>query len=101
LHAVAFDVGLQDSLLTASRQLDQALNRKNFAQQYEEYEGTPFSGIAIRTESKVLPFISSVLGYFRPCDVLTPICFTFQKELSRPIRNKRIGEKVDTLQDMC
>ncbi len=61
LHAIAFDVGLQDSLLTVNRHLDQALTSNNIPHQYEEYEGDHVHGIAARTENKVLPFFSRAL----------------------------------------
>jgi enterochelin esterase-like enzyme len=61
LHAIAFDVGLQDGLLSVNRHLDQALTANNIPHQYEEYKGDHVHGIAVRTETKVLSFFSKAL----------------------------------------
>ena len=63
LHAIAFDVGLQDNLISGSRALDEALNRYRIPHTFETYEGTHTSHIADRVETKTLPFFSNQLAF--------------------------------------
>jgi enterochelin esterase-like enzyme len=65
LHAIAFDVGLQDSLISGSRALDERLQDYKIPHTFETYEGTHTSGIAERMETKVLPFFSARLKFTR------------------------------------
>jgi enterochelin esterase-like enzyme len=63
LHALAFDVGRQDELLTAVRQLDKQMTKLGIAHEYSEYEGTHSSRIGQRMETVVLPFMSKNLKH--------------------------------------
>jgi enterochelin esterase-like enzyme len=63
LHAIAFDVGLQDGLIAGCRALDGALNRYRIPHTFETYEGTHTSRIAERVETKSLPFFSNQLAF--------------------------------------
>jgi enterochelin esterase-like enzyme len=65
LHAIAFDVGLQDSLISGSRVLDKRLQEYKIPHTFETYEGTHTSRIAERIETKVLPFFSAQLKFTR------------------------------------
>jgi enterochelin esterase-like enzyme len=65
LHAIAFDVGLQDSLISGSRVLDNRLQEYKIPHTFETYEGTHTSRIAERIETKVLPFFSAQLKFTR------------------------------------
>ncbi len=65
LKAIAFDVGLQDSLIGGSRQFDQRLQEYRIPHTFETYEGTHTSRIAERLETKVLPFFSAQLKFAR------------------------------------
>ena len=63
LKAIALDVGLQDTLLSGSRQLDARLQTYKIPRTFETYEGTHTSHVADRIETKVLPFFSAQLKF--------------------------------------
>jgi S-formylglutathione hydrolase len=63
LKAIAFDVGLQDNLISGSRQLDARLQTYKIPHTFETYEGTHTSHVADRIEAKVLPFFSAHLRF--------------------------------------
>lgn len=65
LHAIAFDVGLQDNLIAGSRELDRRMREYKIPHTFETYEGTHTSGIAGRIETKMLPFFSAQLKFAR------------------------------------
>lgn len=60
---IAFDVGLQDGLLTENRTIDRMLSDYQIKHTFETYEGTHTSNIAERLETKVLPFFSRILEF--------------------------------------
>jgi enterochelin esterase-like enzyme len=60
---LAFDVGRQDELLTAVKQLDKQMTKLGIAHEYSEYEGTHSSRIGQRMETVVLPFMSKNLKH--------------------------------------
>jgi enterochelin esterase-like enzyme len=63
LKAIAFDVGLQDGLISGSRQLDARLREYQIPHTFETYEGTHTSHVADRIETRVLPFFSAQLKF--------------------------------------
>jgi S-formylglutathione hydrolase len=65
-HALAGDVGLQDTLLTLNKELHDALTRFGIAYKFETYEGDHTSKIAERMETKVFPFFSENLSFVPP-----------------------------------
>ena len=67
LHAIGFDAGNQDLVISANlKVLDQILTTYGIAHQYETYEGTHTSGIAVRVETRALPFFSQNLAFAAP-----------------------------------
>ena len=62
-QAIMGDVGLQDGLSGANKQLDQALTDYGIVHTFETYEGTHTSKIPERIATKVLPFLSKNLAY--------------------------------------
>jgi S-formylglutathione hydrolase len=63
LKAIAFDVGLQDTLISGSRDFDKRLNTYGIPHTFETYEGTHTSHIGDRIETKTLPFFSAQLAF--------------------------------------
>ena len=61
--AIALDVGLQDNLLTSNRELDALLTQAGVTHTFETYEGDHNSRVAVRFDTKVLPFFSSQLAF--------------------------------------
>jgi S-formylglutathione hydrolase len=61
--AIAFDVGLQDNLITSNKQLVEAMTRFGIPHTFETYEGDHGNRIPQRLEEKVLPFFSKVLTF--------------------------------------
>jgi S-formylglutathione hydrolase FrmB len=62
-HAIAVDVGLQDTLLANNQDLDQALTRLGVAHKFETYEGNHMSRVKERFAANVLPFFSANLTF--------------------------------------
>jgi enterochelin esterase-like enzyme len=63
LRAIAFDVGLQDTLISGSKTLDARLTTYQIPHTFETYEGTHTSHVADRIETKLLPFFSAQLKF--------------------------------------
>ena len=61
-RAIAMDVGLQDTLLSSNKDLDQALARLGITHSFETYEGDHMNHVKDRFETKVLPFFSENLA---------------------------------------
>jgi S-formylglutathione hydrolase FrmB len=59
--AIAMDIGLQDTLLSSNRELDQAMTRLGIPHTFETYEGNHNNHLEDRMEGKVFPFFSSHL----------------------------------------
>jgi S-formylglutathione hydrolase len=64
-HALAGDTGLQDTLVTTNKQLEQVLINFGLAYKFETYEGDHTNRIPERMETKVLPFFSQNLSFGR------------------------------------
>jgi S-formylglutathione hydrolase FrmB len=62
-HAIAVDVGLQDTLLGNNQDLDKALTRLGIAHTFETYEGDHMSRVKDRFAANVLPFFSANLKF--------------------------------------
>lgn len=62
LH-IAFDIGTQDRLLEANRQLRDALKRSGVEHTYEEFEGGHTDKTRERIGTKILPFFTRTLVY--------------------------------------
>ena len=65
-RAIAGDVGLQDTLLSSNKQMEEALLRYGVNYKFETYEGDHSNRIAERVEVKVLPFFSENLNFVAP-----------------------------------
>jgi enterochelin esterase-like enzyme len=60
-YAIAIDIGLQDNLLNANKELHAKLTRLRIPHAYEEYEGDHTNKVRERIERSVLPFFSKNL----------------------------------------
>lgn len=63
LHAIAMDIGLQDTLLPGNQLLDRLLTKQNVPHTFETYEGTHVSRIGERLEHNVFPWFSKQLAH--------------------------------------
>jgi S-formylglutathione hydrolase len=63
LHAIAFDVGNQDSLKTGAQEMDKILKAYGIAHTFEVYEGDHLNRIEVRFEKHVLPFFGKNLTF--------------------------------------
>jgi len=65
LHAIAFDIGSKDFPLSmeAAQALDRLLNAYEIPHAYETYEGDHVNRIAVRLETKALPFFGKNLSF--------------------------------------
>jgi enterochelin esterase-like enzyme len=63
LHAIAFDVGDQDSLKTGAAELDKILKDYGIAHTFEIYQGDHLNRIEVRFEKYVLPFFGKNLKF--------------------------------------
>jgi S-formylglutathione hydrolase len=63
LKAIAMDIGLQDTLISGNRLLDEGLTRFGVVHTFETYEGDHNNRIPQRLEEKVLPFFSNTLSF--------------------------------------
>ncbi len=63
LHAIALDVGTKDGLMPSIEAMDKELTEFGIAHTLETYNGTHISGIQMRLEQKVLPFLSKNLSF--------------------------------------
>lgn len=61
LHAIAIDVGDKDGLAASNRELSELLTRFGVANTFETYDGDHTNHIALRVETKMLPFFSEKL----------------------------------------
>ena len=61
-HAIMGEVGLQDGLATANKQMDQILTDFGVTHTFETYEGDHTNRVVERIEQKVLPFFSQHLS---------------------------------------
>ena len=65
-HAIMGEVGTEDGLAAANRQLDQVLTDFGVAHTFETYEGNHTNRVPQRFEQKVLPFFSDNLSSAKP-----------------------------------
>jgi S-formylglutathione hydrolase len=65
-HAIKGEVGTQDGLAAANRQMDQILTDFGVTHTFETYEGDHTNRVIERIEQKVLPFFSSSLSFGAP-----------------------------------
>jgi S-formylglutathione hydrolase len=63
LHAIAIDVGDKDGLSSSNKELSRVLTDNGLANTFEIYDGDHTNHIALRVESKVLPFFSNNLVF--------------------------------------
>jgi S-formylglutathione hydrolase FrmB len=65
LHAIAFDIGMQDEAVQPAsvKALSDALTQFDVAHTYETYDGMHSNRIGERIETKMLPFFSSNLSF--------------------------------------
>jgi enterochelin esterase-like enzyme len=61
-YAIAIEVGTEDPLLAANRQLHDALIALRIPHAYEEYDGDHTNKVRERIERSVLPFFSTALA---------------------------------------
>jgi S-formylglutathione hydrolase len=68
LHAIAFDVGSKDFLVGSetAQALDRILTAYEIPHTFQTYEGDHVNGIAVRLETKVLPFFGKNLSFKSP-----------------------------------
>jgi S-formylglutathione hydrolase len=65
-HAIMGEVGTEDGLAAANRQLDQIMTDFSVVHTFETYEGNHTNRVPERIEMKVLPFFSSNLSFAGP-----------------------------------
>ncbi len=63
LHAIAIDVGDKDGLSNSNKELSRVLTDNGLANTFEIYDGDHTNHIALRVETKVLPFFSNNLTF--------------------------------------
>jgi len=63
MKAIQMDVGLQDTLLATNRDLDEALTAAGVGHTFETYEGDHNGKVAVRFDTRVLPFFSNNLAF--------------------------------------
>jgi enterochelin esterase-like enzyme len=64
--AIMIEVGTQDGLAAANRQLDESFKKFGIAHTFETYEGDHTNRVPVRIEEKVLPFFSKNLSFAAP-----------------------------------
>jgi S-formylglutathione hydrolase len=62
LHAIAIDVGDKDGLSTSNTELSRVLTQYDIPNVFEIYDGDHTNHIALRVETKVIPFFSQNLA---------------------------------------
>ncbi len=67
LRAIGFDVGDKDVLLATNKELNRLLIRYDIPHSFEIHDGDHTNRMAVRVETKVLPFFSRNLS-FAPTD---------------------------------
>jgi S-formylglutathione hydrolase len=70
-YAISIDIGTTDRLLTANRQLHDAMTRLRIPHHYEEYDGDHTNKVRERIELHVLPFFSKNLA--APANPTSPL----------------------------
>ncbi|HEX4134367.1 MAG TPA: alpha/beta hydrolase-fold protein [Bryobacteraceae bacterium] len=65
LHAIAIDVGDKDGLSKSNEELSRVLTEYGIPNTFEIYDGDHTNHIALRVETKVLPFFSKNLSFDR------------------------------------
>jgi len=63
LHAIAIDVGDKDGLSASNKELSRVLTQYDLQNTFEIYDGDHTNHIALRVETKVLPFFSNALTF--------------------------------------
>jgi S-formylglutathione hydrolase FrmB len=63
LHAIAIDVGDKDNLSSSNKELSRVLTDNGLSNTFEIYDGDHTNHIALRVETKVLPFFSDNLVF--------------------------------------
>jgi S-formylglutathione hydrolase len=63
LHAIAIEVGDKDTLVASNKELSRILTQNDIANTFETYDGDHTNHIALRVETKVLPFFSNNLSF--------------------------------------
>jgi len=63
LHAIAIDVGDKDGLAKSNQELSRILSDYGIAHSFETYDGDHTNRIAVRVETKVLPFFAKNLAF--------------------------------------
>lgn len=63
LRAIGFDVGDKDVLLATNKELDSELSKFDIPHSFEIYDGDHTNRMAVRVETKVLPFFSHNLSF--------------------------------------
>jgi S-formylglutathione hydrolase FrmB len=63
LHSIAIDVGDKDGLSNSNKELSRVLTDNGIANTFEIYDGDHTNHIALRVETKVLPFFSDHLTF--------------------------------------
>lgn len=63
LHAIAIDVGDKDGLMPSNKELSRILTQYDLRNTFEIYDGDHTNHIALRVETKVLPFFSKTLAF--------------------------------------
>lgn len=64
--AIMIEVGTQDGLAAANRQLDESFKMFGIAHTFETYDGDHTNRVPARIEEKVLPFFSNNLSFTAP-----------------------------------
>jgi enterochelin esterase-like enzyme len=64
--AIMLEVGTQDGLAAANRQLDESFTKFGITHTFETYDGDHTNRVPSRIEEKVLPFFSSHLSFAAP-----------------------------------
>lgn len=63
LRAIGFDVGDKDVLLATNKELHRVLNQFGIPHFFEIHDGDHTNRMAVRVETKVLPFFSQNLSF--------------------------------------
>ena len=63
LRAIGFDVGDKDVLLATNKELDRILTQYDIPHSFETFDGDHTNRMALRVETKVLPFFSHNLSF--------------------------------------
>lgn len=62
LRALALDIGSRDGLIDGNEALDRVLTAHGVPHVYETYDGDHLDGVAVRIETRVVPFFSTHLA---------------------------------------